>query len=71
MPPISEPHTIPRPTVENETRSDEDFAPTYCVVCWDNPVNFVDYVNHVFMKIFGWKRRGRRPLNTDSERLIC
>lgn len=57
MPSISEPHTIPKPTIENETRSDDELAPTYYVVCWNDPVNFMEYVTHVFMKIFGWQRQ--------------
>jgi ATP-dependent Clp protease adaptor protein ClpS len=57
MPSISEPHTIPRPTIENETRSDEDLAPTYYVICWNDPVNLMNYVTHVFMKLFGWPRQ--------------
>ena len=57
MPSIAEPHTVPTPTIENETRSDDALAPTYYVVCWNDPVNFMDYVTHVFMKIFGWQRQ--------------
>ena len=57
MPSISEPHTIPKPTIENDTRSDNELAPTYYVVCWNDPVNFMDYVTHVFMKVFGWPRQ--------------
>ena len=57
MPSIAEPHTIPRPAIENETRSGEDLAPTYYVICWNDPVNLMNYVTHVFMKIFGWPRQ--------------
>ena len=57
MPSIAEPHTVARPALGNETRSDEDLAPTYYVVCWNDPVNLMNYVTHVFMKIFGWQRQ--------------
>jgi ATP-dependent Clp protease adaptor protein ClpS len=28
----------------------------YLVVCWDDPVNLMDYVTHVFQVIFGWRK---------------
>ena len=28
--------------------------PGYLVVCWNDPVNLMDYVTHVFQKVFGW-----------------
>jgi ATP-dependent Clp protease adaptor protein ClpS len=28
----------------------------YLVVCWNDPVNLMDYVTHVFQKVFGWKK---------------
>lgn len=28
----------------------------YLVICWDDPVNLMDYVTHVFQKVFGWAR---------------
>jgi ATP-dependent Clp protease adaptor protein ClpS len=54
---VAEPSTIPKPDIENETRSDSRFAPSYYVVCWNDPVNLMVYVTHVFMKIFGWDRQ--------------
>jgi ATP-dependent Clp protease adaptor protein ClpS len=54
---IAEPSTIPKPDIGNETRSDGRFAPTFYVVCWNDPVNLMVYVTHVFMKIFGWDRQ--------------
>jgi len=55
MPSISEPATTPGPSVG--TRSEDRLAPTYYVVCWNDPVNLMVYVTHVFMKIFGWERQ--------------
>jgi ATP-dependent Clp protease adaptor protein ClpS len=57
MPSLTEPSVIPRRTVKSDTRSKDQFAPTYYVVCWNDPVNFMVYVTHVFMKIFGWERQ--------------
>lgn len=57
MPSTKEPSVAPTPTIEKETRSKDRLAPTYYVVCWNDPVNFMVYVTHVFMKIFGWERQ--------------
>jgi ATP-dependent Clp protease adaptor protein ClpS len=57
MPPIPERVTIPKPTIETDTGSDDELAPTYYVVCWNDPVNLMVYVTHIFMRIFGWERR--------------
>jgi ATP-dependent Clp protease adaptor protein ClpS len=57
MPSVLEPITIPKPTVRKETSSKDGFAPAYYVVCWNDPVNLMVYVTHVFMRIFGWERQ--------------
>lgn len=57
MPQVLEPITTPAPAVGNETRADDRLAPTYYVICWNDPVNLMVYVTHVFMKIFGWNRQ--------------
>ena len=31
--------------------------PGYLVICWDDPVNLMDYVTHVFQVVFGWSRQ--------------
>ena len=38
------------------SRSEAEHAPTFYVVCWNDPVNLMVYVTHVFMKVFGWNR---------------
>jgi len=38
------------------TLAGETLDPGYFVICWDDPVNLMDYVTHVFMTIFGWQR---------------
>lgn len=45
------------PDLEQDTRSRSDLEPGYLVVCWNDPVNFMDYVTHVFQKVFGWPRQ--------------
>jgi ATP-dependent Clp protease adaptor protein ClpS len=57
MPTVLEPTTIPKRTVKKETGSKREFAPTYYVICWNDPVNLMVYVTHVFMKLFGWDRQ--------------
>lgn len=49
---------ITRPDLERETWTDSDDAlePGYLVVVWNDPVNLMQYVTHVFMKVFGWNK---------------
>jgi ATP-dependent Clp protease adaptor protein ClpS len=54
MPTVLEPVT--RPIIRKKPKSDDDLAPTFYVICWNDPVNLMVYVTHVFMKIFGWDR---------------
>lgn len=30
--------------------------PGYLVICWDDPVNLMDYVSRVFQTVFGWTK---------------
>ncbi len=48
-----------RPDVgqDNETRSRDALEPGYLVICWNDPVNLMTYVTHVFQKVFGWPRK--------------
>ena len=57
MPSIAEPIVIPKRVTKKKSRAVADLAPTYYVVCWNDPVNFMNYVTHVFMKIFGWNKQ--------------
>ncbi len=57
MPHVLEPVTIPTPTTGKKTRSQDDRAPAFFVICWNDPVNLMVYVTHVFMKVFGWNRQ--------------
>ena len=55
MPTVLEPVT--KPIIKNRHESDDDLAPTFYVICWNDPVNLMPYVTHVFMKIFGWNKQ--------------
>ncbi|MGA2865091.1 MAG: ATP-dependent Clp protease adaptor ClpS [Verrucomicrobiota bacterium] len=46
------PGTIP--AAEEKARS--SLEPGYLVICWNDPVNYMDYVTHVFQAVFGWAR---------------
>lgn len=54
MPQPQSPVVLPRP--EQQTQPSEELEPGYLVICWDDPVNLMDYVTHVFQKVFGWPR---------------
>jgi ATP-dependent Clp protease adaptor protein ClpS len=57
MPSVAEPVTIPKPDIKKRTESDDALAPTFYVVCWNDPINLMSFVTHVFMKIFGWNKQ--------------
>lgn len=45
-------------TVELEdTSSKTKLDPGYLVVCWNDPVNYMGYVTHVFQKVFTWPKQ--------------
>lgn len=39
-----------------QTRSQDQLEPGYLVICWDDPVNLMEYVTHVFQRVFAWKK---------------
>jgi len=55
MPEIAEP--LVRPGRAGQTETDEALEPGYLVICWDDPVNLMRYVTHVFQVVFGWPRQ--------------
>ena len=57
MPETIEPLTRPTPGIGKKTKSRDELAPVYNVICWNDPVNLMSYVTHVFIKIFGWERK--------------
>lgn len=56
MPEVVEPLTLPDTGLREDSSSLEELDRGYVVICWDDPVNFMDYVTHVFQRVFGWDR---------------
>ena len=58
MPAPACPQVLPdvTPAADSATKLD----PGYVVICWDDPVNLMDYVTHVFQVVFGWDRKKAR-----------
>lgn len=44
------------PTIEKDARTDDQLDSGFLVICWDDPVNLMDYVTHVFQLVFGWPK---------------
>ena len=57
MPDRSEPLVLPDKEQEQQTGARTEKAPGYLVICWDDPVNLMDYVTHVFQVVFGWTKQ--------------
>lgn len=55
----SDPVTLPdtERKKEEQTKPWREREPGYLVVCWNDPVNLMDYVTHVFQMVFGWPRQ--------------
>ena len=54
---IATPEVIPNREQEEQTGTDTNLEPGYLVICWNDPVNLMDYVTHVFQVVFGWTRK--------------
>jgi ATP-dependent Clp protease adaptor protein ClpS len=54
------PELLPGTVQVEEVRPKSSLDSGYLVICWNDPVNFMDYVTHVFQKIFGWPRQKAR-----------
>lgn len=48
-----------RPDIGQDEKTDSrtDREPGYLVICWNDPVNLMDYVTHVFQIVFGWQQQ--------------
>jgi ATP-dependent Clp protease adaptor protein ClpS len=57
MPETIEPLTIPGKELDTESKSKDSLEPGYLVIAWNDPVNLMSYVTHVFQKVFGWNRQ--------------
>jgi len=43
--------------LEQQEEPKSSLEPGYLVICWNDPVNYMAYVTHVFQKVFGWPRQ--------------
>ena len=51
------PEILPGTVQVEEEQSKSELDPGYLVICWNDPVNFMDFVTHVFQRVFGWPRQ--------------
>ena len=51
---ITQPEVRPGTGIQDEP--DSELESGYLVICWDDPVNLMQYVTHVFQVVFGWKK---------------
>lgn len=54
------PALLPGSVAVEETSSKSKLEPGYLVICWNDPVNFMHYVTHVFQTVFGWDHKKAR-----------
>jgi len=52
----AEPLVLPDLEKDQETKTRGKKDPGWLVICWDDPVNLMSFVTHVFMKVFGWSK---------------
>ncbi len=45
------------PDQSQEQKPKETQEPGYLVICWNDPINLMDFVTHVFQTVFGWQRQ--------------
>ena len=45
-----------KPGTGVKDRPVQDLEPGYLVICWNDPVNLMPYVTHVFQVVFGWRK---------------
>ena len=53
----AEPLVLPDIGQEDQTDPRDNLEPGYLVICWDDPVNLMEYVTHVFQTVFGWAKQ--------------
>ena len=56
MPDTAKPLVLPDTEQNEETKPKDALASGYLVICWDDPVNLMDYVTHVFQIVFRWQK---------------
>jgi ATP-dependent Clp protease adaptor protein ClpS len=50
------PEILPDLEREEKTVEKTGLDRGYLVICWDDPINLMDYVTHVFQTVFGWPK---------------
>ncbi|MBL9175768.1 MAG: ATP-dependent Clp protease adaptor ClpS [Verrucomicrobiales bacterium] len=55
MPPLELP--LPGTEIQTEESTKDVREPGYLVICWNDPINHMGYVTHVFQTVFGWNRK--------------
>jgi ATP-dependent Clp protease adaptor protein ClpS len=51
------PEILPDLEATEKTDPKSSLDPGYLVVCWDDPVNLMEYVTHVFQMVFRWQKQ--------------
>jgi len=51
------PELQPGTIQEQKTDEKSQLEPGYLVICWNDPVNYMDDVTQVFQRVFGWPRK--------------
>jgi ATP-dependent Clp protease adaptor protein ClpS len=51
------PELLPGIVLEQQEKPKSSLEPGYLVICWNDPVNYMSYVTHVFQVVFGWPRQ--------------
>src|SRR6185437_14637304 len=50
------PEVMPDIEQDEKSKSKSEKEPGYLVICWNDPVNLMIYVTHVFQTVFGWQK---------------
>ena len=51
------PEIHPGTIQETEEAPESSLEPGFLVICWNDPVNYMDYVTHVFQQVFAWPKK--------------
>jgi ATP-dependent Clp protease adaptor protein ClpS len=63
MPATMTPQREEQRSVDSEERPDPDRP--WVTIVWDDPINLMNYVTHVFMKVFGYPKQKAQGLMLD------
>ena len=54
---VEEPQVLPDTTQDEKTKSSEELEPGFLVICWNDPVNLMQFVTRAFQSVFGWDKQ--------------